>query len=201
MGLLVPITPYVPLNSVSVHLNGTILTPGGLPATDMSFFLDPYPIEGTAYGVGVGTGTNALNNDPSRTLFVMNNVPGFTPQSTWSNTNTATMAGVVQGTSDMTQCKSTMTTFSTVNPADIVPGVRVYQMYYNLTGSAGYNVQATLNLVTDGTVNVDQLGNYYYTVAAITSGARQYYASNGTLLSNTTINGLLPLCRALPPRI
>ena len=68
VGVLVPVTPYAPQNSVSFHLNATIQTPGGLPATDISFFLDPYPIEGTAYGVGVGTGTNALSCDPEQSM-------------------------------------------------------------------------------------------------------------------------------------
>ena len=76
VGLLIPQTPYTASNSVSFHLNATIQTPGGLNATDISFFLDPYPIEGTGYVIGVGTVTNAMNNDPSRTLFI-SNMPGW----------------------------------------------------------------------------------------------------------------------------
>ena len=193
VGFLVPVTPYAPQNSVSFHLNATIQTPGGLPATDFSFFLDPYPIEGTAYGIGVGTGTNALNNDPSRTLFV-SNMPGFTP-ATYSNANTATLAGNISGTTNLSQCFASFQTVAPPAASVLATGIRFFQLSYNITGSAGYNVVATLNLVTDGSVNTDQLGNTYYTIAAITSGStRVYTAPNGTVLASVNITALLPIC-------
>ena len=190
VGYLVPVSPYAPQNSVSWHLNSTILTPGGLPATDLSFFLDPYPIEGTAFGVGIGTGTNALNNDPSRTLFV-SNMPGFV-NSTYSNANTATLAGQVAGTTDLSQCRA-VPSVQTVSSSVTTPGLRVYQLAYSITGTGNYTSYAQLQLITDGSVQQDQLGNYYYNVAAA-SGFRTYTAPNRTVLDNVTVNALLPIC-------
>ena len=194
VGLLVPVTPYAPVNSVSFHLNQTIQTPGGLNATDLSFFLDPYPIEGTGYVVGFGTVTNALNNDPSRTVFV-SNMPGFVPNPTWSNSNTAKLAGTPVGTTDFSQCQSQLVApFATYDASTTGTGVRSFNLFYAIGTAPNFTIQANLTIVTDGTVNYDQLGNLYYNIAAIPSGTRITYLTNGQATSNNTIVGLIPLC-------
>ena len=183
-------TPYA--GGLSFHLNATIQTPGGLPATDVEIFLDPYPIEGTAYGYGVGTGTNALNNDPSRTVFA-SNAPGFTA-STYSNADltaiTSSSIGTVYGTTDVTQCVAYFPKLSKVAPA---AGVRVYNFQYTITNTKYYVVQASYQLVTDGSVNVDQLGNYYFNVAAI-SGYRTYTYYPTGVVGIANITALMPIC-------
>ena len=185
-----PVSPYATYGGIAFHLNGTFEAQGGLPMTDLSIFQDPYPVEGTAYGAGVASGANTLNNDPSRTLFV-SNMPGFV-NSTYSDANTATQVGTVAGTSDLSQCKAAVTPVQ-LSSADTAPGMRVYALNYSVTGSAGYSTIAALQLVTDGTVQQDGLGNNYYTIAAA-SGVRLYFAPNGTLLSNTTVTAVLPVC-------
>ena len=154
---------------------------------------NPYPIEGTGYGYGVGTGTNALNNDPSRTVFVTN-APNFV-SSTYSNVDltqiNGTSVGTVYGTNDLTQCRASFTAVSRVVPA---AGVRVYSFNYALYGSNNnFASTANLTLVTDGTVNIDQLGNYYFNVAAI-SGTRTYnwFPTNNVTVYNVT--ALSPFC-------
>ena len=194
VGLLVPVTPYAPVNSVSFHLNQTIQTPGGLNATDLSFFLDPYPIEGTGYVIGYGTVTNALNNDPSRTVFV-SNMPGFVPNSVYSNSNTAKNAGTPVGTTDFSQCQSQLVApFATYDPSTTGTGVRSFNLYYAIGTAPNFTVTANLTVVTDGTVNYDQLGNLYYNIAAIPAGIRITYLTSGVATSNNTIVGLVPLC-------
>ena len=137
--------------------------------------------------------TNALNNDPSRTLFI-SNMPGMVNQTTWSNNNTATSAGIVMGTTDLTQCKSLLTTFTTIDPSNITLGVRSFNIFYNIIASNNYTVQANLSVVTDGTVNVDELGNYYYTLGGILSGKRATFFPNNTVQSKNNATALVPLC-------
>ena len=184
-------SPYA--GGISFHLNATIQTQGGLPATDMEVFLDPYPIEGTAYGYGVGAGSNALNNDPSRTIFATN-APNFVT-SVYSNLGlnaiNGTSVGSVYGTNDMTQCVASFPTIAKSAPST---GVRVYQFNYQLFGSSNnFSTVANLTLVTDGTVNVDGLGNYYFNVAAI-SGTRTYTWFPTNSVNVYTVSALLPFC-------
>ena len=175
---------------MSFHLNGTIQTPGGLLASDLSFFANPYPIEGTGYGIGIGTSTNALNNDPAKTVFV-SNMPGFQPN-TYSNSNPATMAGNVTGTTDLSQCRASFQTVARPGLDVTATGLRALNLVYNLTAANNANVYANLMIITDGTVNQDQLGNYYYTALGI-FGYRVYYNMTGFLISNTTVTALTPI--------
>ena len=183
-------TPYA--GGLSFHVNATITTPGGLPATDIEVFLDPYPIEGTGYGYGVGAGSNALNNDPSKTVFA-SDAPGFRT-STYSNVPlsqiTSSSVGTVYGTNDITQCVAYFTPARVVVPP---AGIRVFNFQYTITNTAYYLVQANYQLTTDGTVNIDALGEYYYNVAAM-SGYRvyTYYPTGVTSVANVT--ALMPIC-------
>ena len=183
-------SPYA--GGLSFHLNATIQTPGGLPATDVEIYLDPYPIEGTAYGIGVGTGTNALNNDPSLTVFA-SNAPGFQP-STYSNVAlsaiTSSSVGTTYGTTDVTQCVAYFAKQSNVAPS---AGVRVYNFQYQITNSKYYLVTASYQLTTDGSVNVDKLGNYYFNVAAM-SGSRTYFYYPTNVITTANVTALMPIC-------
>ena len=189
-------SPYA--SSLSWHLNTTIQTPGGLPATDLSVYLNPYPIEGTAYGFGVGTGTNALNNDPSRTLFA-STAPNFAP-STYSNVPltaiNATTVGLVQGTQGgFSQCVASFAVQTASAPA---AGIRVYQFTYtlqggNATSTLAYTASAALQLTTDGSVQRDALGNYYFNVAAISGQRNMTWLATGAT-TTSTVSALLPIC-------
>ena len=187
-------SPYA--SSLSWHLNGTILTPGGLPATDISSYLDPYPIEGTAYGYGVGAGSNALNNDPSKTFFV-SSAPGFQP-AVYNNVPltaiNSTTVGIVSGyVGSNGMC---VAQFQTVPFSPPAPGVAVYQFSYTLQGgnaTLAYNVSASLQLTTDGTVTTDALGNSFFQVAAIT-GTRTYTFLATGASQTVSVVALLPIC-------
>ncbi len=168
-------SPYA--GGVAFHLNATIEVPGGLPATDISIYLNPYPIEGTAYGYGVGTGTNALNNDPSKTVFA-SNAPNFAT-SVFANTAFPyTAAGTVVGTTTLSQC---------TNPAGFAPSPmcrRPLACRCTCSSTASslrlYTVNASFTLITDGTVNVDGMGNYYYNLAALFGTHNYTFATSRT---------------------
>ena len=188
-------TPYA--SSLSWHLNGPnpILTPGGILATDISSFINPYPIESTGYGFGVGGSSQSLNNDPSKTFFA-SSAPGFTA-STYSNVPIANITGTSVGTVAGAPGPNSLcvASFERVGYQAYAPGIRVYNFAYSLRGgntTAYYTVSANLQLITDGTVNTDQLGNQYFQVAAA-SGYRVYTWTNGTV-QTVNVTAVLPVC-------
>ena len=57
----------------------------------------------------------------------------------------------------------------------------------------GYTVSTNLQLITDGTVNTDPLGNQYFQVAAA-SGTRTYTWLGTGQTQTVSISALLPYC-------
>ena len=188
-------SPYA--GGISFHLNATIETQGGLPATDFEVFLDPFPIEGTAYGYGVGGGSNALNNDPSMTLFA-STAAGF-QTSSYSNAPVSAInsssVGSVQGSTSIAQCVAYFPIAAKSPPA---AGLQVFALQYTLQGGnssspLAYTVSASFQLITDGTVQYDALGNAYFTVAAISGVRNMTWLATGQVTSNA-LSALLPVC-------
>ncbi len=64
---------------------------------------------------------------------------------------------------------------------------------YTITNTTYYLVSGCYQLTTDGTVNVDKLGNYYFNVAAI-SGTRTYTYFPTGVTSVANVTALMPIC-------
>ena len=157
------VAPFTDNNGLTFRLNGTdgALTqmPGGVLGNEINVYLDPYPVETISTS---GGGANALQADPSKTVFC-STLPGFVP-SAYSASNS-----YAAGSNVMSSCAAPVLSQKKSN----INGAATFSLSYNISDGINYIVLVSFTATPDGTVYTDALGNQYWNISYIT-GSRVY---------------------------
>ena len=81
-------------------------------------------------------------------------------------------------------------TFSPM-PSSPVTGLQTFSFTYSITDNATFAASVFAQISTDGTVNYDQLGNYYYNVISISGTRTEQSLINSSLTSTVFISSLM----------
>ena len=180
--------PYI--CRTAYQLSATVLEVGGVPGDRIIMGPNgPYSASIGQYAIEIITvntdSGNAANFDPSLTRFC-SNATGLIPYSS------SPPYIVASAFADISACSNPP--LPEPLPFELpIEGTRELVLSYEVVAPGAYATSAIMTLVTDGSVNVDQLGNIYYIAIAATGNYSQTNLYTGEQwLSNIT--GVLPLC-------